>query len=41
MASGKRTDLFVNLQKTLNIGVAEGKQWKLVLDGGVRWNATY
>jgi hypothetical protein len=41
MASGKRTDLFLDLQNTLNIGVAEGKQWKLVLDGGVRWNATY
>jgi hypothetical protein len=21
--------------------VAEGKRWKLVLDGGIRWNATY
>ncbi|KAG4436293.1 hypothetical protein IFR05_008233 [Cadophora sp. M221] len=26
---------------TLNIGVAEGKKWKLVLDEGVHWNATY
>ena len=41
MASSKRTELFLNLQKTLNVGVAEGKQWNLVLDGGVRWNATY
>lgn len=41
LASGKRTELFLNLQTTLNTGVAEGKQWKLVVDGGVRWNATY
>jgi len=41
MASGKRSELFLDLQKTLNIGVAEGKKWKLILDGGVRWNATY
>jgi hypothetical protein len=41
MASGKRTTLFLALQSQLNIGVAAGKEWKLVLDGGVRWNATY
>jgi hypothetical protein len=36
MASGKRTELFIKLQTTLNKGVASGKQWKLVLDGGIR-----
>lgn len=41
MASGKRTTLFLDLQTEYNIGVAAGKEWKLVLDGGVRWNATY
>jgi hypothetical protein len=41
MASGKRTELFMQLQETENLGVAEGKRWKLVLDGGVRWNSTY
>jgi hypothetical protein len=41
MASGKRTDLFLALQNTFNIGVAAGKRWKLVLDGGIRWNASY
>src|SRR5271168_5406254 len=41
MASGKRTDIFTALQETANRGVAEGKRWKLVLDGGIRWNSTY
>ena len=41
MASGKRTQLFLDLQVAANLGVAEGKQWKLVLVGGVRWNSTY
>jgi hypothetical protein len=41
MASGKRTDLFQGLQFDLNTGKAQGKMWKLVLDGGVRWNASY
>ena len=41
MASGKRLDLFTALQSTENIGKAAGKRWKLVLDGGIRWNATY
>ncbi len=41
MASGKRTDLFEALQATVNVGIAEGKRWKLVLDGGIRWNSTY
>ena len=41
MASGKRTDVFQALQNTQNTGIAAGKVWKLVLDGGIRWNATY
>ena len=41
MASGKRIDLFVALQSTHNIGIAAGKIWKLVLDGGIRWNSSY
>jgi hypothetical protein len=41
MASGKRSDIFTALQETENIGKAEGKRWKLVLDGGIRWNSTY
>jgi len=41
MASGKRTELFEALQSTVNVGIAEGKRWKLVLDGGIRWNSTY
>ena len=41
IASGKRTELFIKLQDELNTGVAEGKRWKLLLDGGVRWNASY
>ena len=41
MASGKRTELFLDLQKEYNTGVATGKQWKVVLDGGIRWNASY
>jgi hypothetical protein len=41
MASGKRTELFMSLQSKLNIGIAEGKTWRLVLDGGIRWNASY
>ena len=41
MASGKCSDLFTALQTTENIGKAAGKRWKLVLDGGIRWNATY
>jgi hypothetical protein len=41
MASGKRSDLFLQLQDTNNLGVAEGKRWKLVLDGGIRWNSSY
>jgi hAT family C-terminal dimerisation region len=40
-ASGKRTDLFTALQAEANVGVARGKRWKLVLDGGIRWNSTY
>jgi hypothetical protein len=41
MASGKRSELFTSLQLTENVGKAAGKRWKLVLDGGIRWNATY
>jgi hypothetical protein len=41
MASGKRTELFLQLQGDLNTGVAEGKRWRLVLDGGIRWNSSY
>jgi hypothetical protein len=41
MNSGKRTDLFTKLQINANIGITLGKKWKLVLDGGIRWNSTY
>jgi hypothetical protein len=41
IASGKRTDLFIALQAEANVRVAQGKRWKLVLDGGIRWNSTY
>jgi hypothetical protein len=41
MASGKRTDLFLELQGDLNTSIAEGKRWRLVLDGGIRWNSSY
>ena len=41
LASGKRTELFMDLQTTLNTGKAKGKEWKLVINGGVRWNVTY
>lgn len=41
MGSGKRTDVFTKLQIDSNVGIASGKRWKLVLDGGVRWNSTY
>jgi hypothetical protein len=29
------------LQDALNEGVAEEKRWKLLLDGGIRWNSSY
>jgi hypothetical protein len=41
MASGKRTDLFLDLQATVNIRVVASKRWKLVLDSGIHWNVTY
>jgi len=41
MASRKRSDLFTALQATENVGIVAGKRWKLVLDSGIRWNATY
>ncbi len=41
MASGKRSDVFRDLQVDNNTGVATGKIWQLVLDGGIRWNASY
>ena len=40
-ASGKRTEAFEGLQHDNNEGKATGKIWKLVLDGGIRWNSTY
>jgi hypothetical protein len=40
-ASGKRTELFTALQANANISIAKGKRWKLVLDGGIRWNSSY
>jgi hypothetical protein len=41
MASGKRTELFQSLQVDLNQGKAQGKVWKVILDGGIRWNSSY
>jgi hypothetical protein len=41
MVSGKRSELFISLQLTENVGKAVGKRWKLVLDGGIRWNVIY
>ena len=41
MAFGKRIDIFQSLQNTKNVSVAAGKIWKLVLDGGIRWNSSY
>ena len=41
MALRKRITLFKALQPELNIGITEEKRWKLVLDGGIRWNSTY
>ena len=41
IASRKRTDLFLVLQVNANVSRAEGKRWKLLLDGSVRWNAIY
>jgi hypothetical protein len=41
MVSGKRSELFIALQVTENIGKVVGKQWKLVLDRGIRWNVIY
>ena len=41
MASGKRTELFGNLQEEWNDGRAVNRSLKLVLDGGIRWNASY
>ena len=41
MASGKRSELFEDLQKTYNEGKAIDRSLKLVLDGGIRWNASY
>lgn len=41
MASGKRIDIFKALQSILNDGIAAGKIWKVVLDGGIRWNSFY
>jgi hypothetical protein len=41
IASGKRTNIFLELQNTHNIGISAGKVWKLVLNRGIRWNASY
>jgi hypothetical protein len=41
MASGKRSEVFRDLQHDANTGAALGKIWQLVLDGGIRWNALY
>lgn len=41
MASGKRSDLFIKLQQDYNVGGGTGRSLKLVLEGGVRWNASY
>jgi hypothetical protein len=41
MALGKRTALFEALQPELNVGIIEGKSWKLVLNRGIRWNLIY
>ncbi len=41
MASGKRIDVFIKLQADLNTSNATGKRQKLVLDRGIRWNASY
>lgn len=41
MSSGKRTELFQNLQQHDNIGDSQKKIMKVLLDGGIRWNATY
>jgi hypothetical protein len=41
VASGKRTDLFEKLQMEANVGKANKRIWKLILDGGIRWNSTY
>ena len=41
IASGKRTELFEALQRDANEGIASGRVWKLVLDGGIRWNSSY
>jgi hypothetical protein len=41
LASGKRSKLFEALQYNKNIGLAQGRSLKLVIDGGIRWNALY
>lgn len=41
MASGKRGTAFDGLQIDLNQGKVAGKIWKVVLDGGIRWNSLY
>jgi len=41
VASRKRSDLFDALQVDKNIGGAEGRSLKLVLDGGIRWNSSF
>ncbi len=41
IASGKRTHIFEELQLSENVGIASERVWKLVVDGGIRWNSTY
>jgi len=41
IASDKRTVVFEQLQVEANVGKASKRIWKLVIDGGIRWNSTY
>jgi hypothetical protein len=41
MASEKRTNLFLSFQPTETTDVAERRPWNLILDGGIRWNASF
>lgn len=41
MASRKRGVAFDALQDDLNKGDAARKRWRMVLDGGIRWNSSY
>jgi hypothetical protein len=41
LALGKRSELFEALQYNQNIGFAQGRSLKLVVNRGIRWNALY